>query len=53
MTLIEYLRQDKELIQMRKEWKEKTNDSFPLFNNDEFGDIESYKAAIRNMLNNM
>jgi hypothetical protein len=53
MTLIEYLRTDKELIELRKEWKEKTDKPFPLFNNDEFGDISSYKSAIKDMLKNI
>lgn len=52
MTLIEYLRTDKELIEMRKEWKENFSEPFPPFNNDEYGDIDSYKETIRNKLNN-
>ena len=50
---MEYLRKDKDLIEMRKEWKEKTEEAFPPFNNDEYDDIDSYKAAIRKMLDDM
>ena len=52
MTLIEYLRKDEELVKMRKEWKNKTNESFPPFNNDEYNDIQSYKEKIKEKLNN-
>lgn len=45
--LIEYLRTDAELQEMRKEWKEKFKEPFPGFNFDEYGNMEYYKEKIR------
>lgn len=50
MNLIKYLKEDKDLIEMRKEWKEKFKEPFPPFNNDEYMGIDSYKEEIRELL---
>ncbi len=48
--MIEYLRRDEELKQLRKEWKEKFTQPFPPWNYDCYGGIEDYKQKIRDAL---
>lgn len=48
--LFYFLRTDKELNEMRKEWKEKFNKSFPPYNYDEYKDINDYKKKIKENL---
>lgn len=50
MNLIEYLKSDEELKQMRKEWKMKFAEGFPPYNYDEYHGIDDYKQKIRTML---
>lgn len=49
--IVQCLRTDKELLEMRKEWKaldiEKT---FPLFHFETYLDIEDYKKRVRKQL---
>ncbi len=47
-----YLKTDKELSALRKEWKELgIKASFPPFNYDEYNGLDGYKEAIRTLLN--
>lgn len=48
--MIECLRRDEELKQLRKEWKEKFTQPFPPWNYDCYGGIEDYKQKIRDAL---
>lgn len=41
------LRTNKELIELREEWKSKTDEPFPAFNFDEFISVESYIQHIK------
>lgn len=50
MKLMEYLRTDEELKQLREEWKTKFTRSFPPYNYDEYGGIDDYKQRIKNAL---
>ena len=43
----EYLKNDEELQQLRKEWKEKFKESFPPWNYDCFGGPDTYKHRIK------
>ena len=43
----EYLKNDEELQQLRKEWKEKFKESFPPWNYDCFGGPDEYKRRIK------
>ena len=50
--IMNYLRTDKELSAMRKEWKESgIEGTFPPFNFDEYNGLEEYKSAVRTLLN--
>ncbi len=50
MNLMEYLRNDAELKQLREEWKKKSGSSFPPYNYDEYTGIDDYKQKIRKEL---
>ena len=50
MTLMEYLRNDKELQALREEWQKSSNDSFPPYNTDEYNGITDYKNKIKERL---
>ncbi len=45
--LIKKLRSDEELTRIRKEWIEKTDEPFPLFNFDQYSDIDDYKEKLK------
>ena len=45
--LLETLRRDKELQELREEWKKRMNTPFPGYNYDEYGGIEDYKEKIK------
>jgi len=47
MALVEILRNDKEIIELRAEWEEKMSTPFPPYNYDEYYGIEDYKKKIR------
>jgi hypothetical protein len=49
--LLRALDEDKEVQQMKKEWKEKMTIPFPGYNYDEYGGIDDYKQKIRERLN--
>lgn len=48
--MIEYLRNDVELQQFRKEWKERFTVPFPTWNYDCFDGMEDYKQRIKTAL---
>lgn len=48
--LIEFLRNDEELIALRKKWSEKKKSAFPPYNYDEYAGISGYKNTIKEML---
>ena len=50
MNLMENLRNDAELKQLREEWKKKSGSSFPPYNYDEYTGIDDYKQKIRKEL---
>lgn len=51
--IMHYLKTDKELLEMRKKWKESgIEEAFPPFNYDEYDGIDGYKETIRKQLNN-
>lgn len=47
IKMMEYLRNDAELQQLRKEWKEKFTRSFPGWNYDCYGGVDDYKQRIK------
>jgi len=50
-NIVKYLRTDKELLAMRKEWKELgIENPFPLFHFETYLDIEDYKKRVRKQL---
>ena len=50
MWLIQYLKTDEELKELRSRWKEMYSAPFPPYNWDEYDGIEDYKTQIRNKL---
>lgn len=48
--LLKLIREDKEIQEMRKEWREKKDYPFPPYNYDEYGGIDDYKQKIRRRL---
>lgn len=50
MKILEIIRNDRELQQFRKEWKEKFTDPFPPWNYDCYGNIDDYKQKIKEAL---
>ena len=49
--IMHLLREDKELKELREEWKKNKRDPFPLFNFDQYMWVEDYKEHIKNELN--
>ncbi len=47
IKMMEYLRNDAELQQLRKEWKEKFTRPFPGWNYDCYGGVDDYKQRIK------
>ena len=52
MDLIQYLKTDDEMKNLRAKWKETFVTPFPPYNWDEYNGIEDYKEKIRNKLKN-
>ena len=52
MDLIQRLRADAELKDLRLKWKEVFDTPFPPYNWDEYGGIDDYKEKIRSKLKN-
>ncbi len=52
-TIIDLLREDKEITAMRKEWVENYKKSFLLFNFDEFSSIDEYKERLKSELDKL
>ena len=52
MDLIQYLKTDDEMKNLRVKWKETFVTPFPPYNWDEYNGIEDYKEKIRNKLKN-
>jgi hypothetical protein len=50
MNLMEFLRNDAELKQLREEWKKQSGSNFPPYNYDEYAGIDDYKQKIRKEL---
>ncbi len=50
MALVEAIKKDKEIAELRSKWKEKKTTPFPLYNHDEYRGIEDYKEKIRQKL---
>ena len=50
MGLIQYLKTDEELKELRSRWKEMYSAPFPPYNWDEYDGIEDYKTQIRNKI---
>ena len=50
MDLIQYLKTDDEMKNLRAKWKETFVTPFPPYNWDEYNGIEDYKEKIRNKL---
>lgn len=50
MNLMECLRNDAELKQLRMEWKKQHGSNFPPYNYDEYAGIDDYKQKIRKEL---
>lgn len=50
MGLMEYLKTDKELKELRSKWKATQRTPFPPYNWDEYAGIEDYKSQIRKKL---
>ena len=48
--MFEFLKNDKELQQSRKEWEEKFSEPFPPWNYDCFGSPDNYKQRIKTAL---
>ena len=47
MKILDVIRSDKEIQQLRQEWKEKFTRPFPGWNYDCFGGIDNYKQRIK------
>lgn len=52
MDLIQRLRADAELKDLRLKWKEVFDTPFPPYNWDEYGGIDDYKEKLRSKLKN-
>ena len=50
MGLMQYLKTDEELKELRSRWKDTYSAPFPPYNWDEYDGIEDYKTQIRNKL---
>lgn len=50
MGIMEELRTDEELKQLKKEWARKKKTDFPLFNHDQYKGMSDYKDKIRKRL---
>ena len=50
MKIVEVIKNDEEIQQLRQEWKEKFVDAFPLWNYDCFGGLDDYKRRIKRAL---
>ena len=50
MELLQYLKLDEELKELRLKWKEAYGTPFPPYNWDEYAGIEDYKNQIREKL---
>ena len=50
MELLQYLKLDEELKELRLKWKEAYSTPFPPYNWDEYAGIEDYKNQIREKL---
>lgn len=53
MKILETIRNDREIKEMKKKWKEKqgeTGAAFPPFNLDEYAGLDDYKEKIRKRL---
>lgn len=50
MKIMEYLKNDLELKQLKEEWKVKFTENFPPYNYDEYNGIDDYKQKIKNVL---
>lgn len=50
--LMDFLRTDKELKELRQEWEKKKVKAFPPYNTDEYNGITDYKNKIREQLLN-
>ena len=48
--IMRMLRNDKELLELRKRYKECYNENAPGFNQDEYSSYEEYKNELRNLL---
>ena len=49
MKLVEELRKDKEIQQLKKEYKEKYNKNAPPYNYDQYKGIDDYKEKLRRL----
>lgn len=53
-TIIDLLREDKEITAMRKEWAENySNEPIPLFNHDQYFSIDEYKERLKSELDKL
>ena len=50
MKIVEEIRNDKEIQQLKREYKEKHNKNAPPFNYDQYASIEDYKNKLRKMV---
>lgn len=50
MALIEKIRNDKKIAELKAEWKEKMNTPFPPYNYDEYSGLDDYKEKIQQRL---
>ena len=53
MTLMEFLRTDKELQSLHEEWNKKVIGPFPPYNTDEYSGISDYKDKVKRKLIDM
>ncbi len=52
-NIVQYLRTDEELLEMKKEWKElDIGKPFPLFHFETYLGIEDYKKRVKKQLDN-
>ncbi len=53
MNLVQYLKNDEDLAEMRSRWMQIYKTPFPPYNYDEYDGIEDYKEKLRAKLNIM
>lgn len=50
MTIVQIIKSDKEIQQLKKDYKEKYNKNAPPYNYDQYSSIEDYKKKLKELL---